>query len=63
MKKALVLCLLAICFSLNSFAQGDKIFLHNGKTIEGTVVRIAEFTVVYKFLNEDVEQVLVKICN
>jgi len=53
---------LALFFGLTVSAQNqnDKIYLHNGKTIEGSVVRVAEFTVVFKYAGEDAEQTVGK---
>ena len=42
-----------ICSCLS---QNDKISLHSGKVIEGNVVRVGEFTVVFKYVIEDAEQ-------
>ena len=39
-----------------ALSQNDKIYMHNGKTVEGTVVRVAEFTLIFKHANEDAEQ-------
>lgn len=58
--KKLLFALVALLFSFASFAQADNIYLHNGKTIAGTVVKVGEHTIVFKYLNEDVEQVLGK---
>jgi sRNA-binding regulator protein Hfq len=58
MKK--LLFILTLFFSVAAFAQNDKIYLHNGKNIEGTVVRVAEFTIVFKYANEDAEQTVGK---
>lgn len=58
MKKLLFVLLSFI--SVSAFAQNDKIYMHNGKTIEGNVVRVAEFTVVFKYANEDAEQTVGK---
>jgi sRNA-binding regulator protein Hfq len=54
--------LVALCLFVTTLAsaQADKIFLHNGKTVEGSVVKVAEFTIVYKYLNEDAEQTISK---
>jgi sRNA-binding regulator protein Hfq len=41
-------------------AQNDKIYLHNGTVIDGSLMRIAEFTVVYKYANEDAERTISK---
>src|ERR1035437_8401025 len=42
------------------FSQRDTAYLHNGKIIVGNIVRIAEQTVIYKNVNEDVEQTIGK---
>jgi sRNA-binding regulator protein Hfq len=51
---------LAISISTMAFSQADKLYLHNGKTVEGSVVRNTEFTVIYKYVNEDAEQTISK---
>lgn len=58
--KKLLFALVAMLFSFASFAQADAIYLHNGKTISGSVIKVGEHTVVFKYLNEDVEQVIGK---
>jgi len=58
MKKLLVI--LSLFISVAAFSQNDKIFTHNGNTIEGTVVRVAEFTIIFKYANEDAEQTVGK---
>jgi sRNA-binding regulator protein Hfq len=40
--------------------QSDMIYLHNGKTIQGKVSKIAEHTVLFTYEGEDAEQVLGK---
>jgi len=55
-----IFLVLTLFFSIAVSAQTDKIYLHNGKNVEGTVVRIAEFTVVYKYAGEDAEQTISK---
>ena len=45
---------------ISASAQNDSIYFHNGKTVEGNVVRVAEFTVVYKYAGEDAEQTVGK---
>ncbi len=57
--KAFLLAL-AVSISTWAFSQSDKLYLHNGKTVEGTVVRNSEFTVIYKYVNEDAEQTISK---
>lgn len=58
--KSFFLAALSFCISTWAFSQSDKLFLHNGKTIDGNVVRNTEFTVVYKYVNEDAEQTISK---
>ena len=58
MKK--ILFMVSLLFSVGAISQSDSIFLHNGKTIIGNVVRNAEFTVLFKYVGEDAEQVLSK---
>lgn len=58
MKK--ILFILSLFISIATFSQNDKIYLHNGKVVEGSVVRVAEFTVVFKYANEDAEQTVGK---
>jgi sRNA-binding regulator protein Hfq len=55
-----IILTLSLFLSLAVSAQNDKIYLHNGKDIEGTVVKVAEFTVVFKYANEDAEQTVGK---
>jgi len=47
-------------FTLSAAAQADKIYMHNGKVIEGNVIRVAEFTIDFKYAGEDAEQVVGK---
>lgn len=58
MKKLTSTLLLAL-FAIVAFAS-DKIFLHSGKVIDGKVVKLEEFTVVYKYDGEDAEQTISK---
>ena len=48
------------CVIFIAKAQSDRIFKHNGEVVEGNVVRVAEYTVVFKYLNEDAEQTISK---
>lgn len=38
----------------------DKIFLHGGKTIDGKVVKLDDFKIIYKYEGEDAEQTVTK---
>ena len=58
MKKLLTTVFFA-CAIVVAFAS-DKIFLHSGKTIDGKVVKVEEFTIVYKYEGEDAEQTIGK---
>jgi sRNA-binding regulator protein Hfq len=55
-----LLFVLSLFISVAAFSQNDKIYMHNGETIEGTVVRVAEFTLIFKYANEDAEQTVGK---
>ena len=57
MKKLIFTLLLIINFVS---AQNDKIYKHNGETVDGTVVRLDEYTITFKYLNEDAENVVGK---
>lgn len=41
-------------------SNNDMLYLHNGTTVEGSVIRVAEFTVTYKYKGENAEQVISK---
>ncbi len=58
MKKLLTTVFFA-CAMVVAFAS-DKLFLHSGKTIDGKVVKVEEFTIVYKYEGEDAEQTIGK---
>ena len=58
MKKTLTTLFLAIAM-VSAFAA-DKIFLHSGKEIDGKVIRVEEFIVVFKYEGEDAEQTIGK---
>lgn len=60
MRSKLLAVAILLLASVLTFGQADKIYLHNGKVVEGTVIKVAEFTVVYKYLNEDAEQTISK---
>ena len=41
-------------------AQADKIYKHNGEVIDGKVVKLEEFTIIFKYDGEDAENTLSK---
>jgi hypothetical protein len=57
MKK--LITLLFICAFVVSFAQ-DKIHLHGGKVIDGKVIKLEDFKLIFKYAGEDAEQTLTK---
>jgi len=59
MKKLLTTALFAVAMVAISFA-GDKIFLHGGKTIDGKVVKVDDFKIIFKYEGEEAEQTLTK---
>lgn len=56
-RKKLFLMMLWVT-SLMSFAQNDKIYKHNGEIIEGTIIKVNEYTIVFNYLNENAENVI-----
>lgn len=54
--------LIFIFLSVVNFVSGqsDKIYKHSGETVEGTVVRLDEYTITFKYANEDAENVVGK---
>ena len=58
MKKLLTTLFLASAMMV-AFAS-DKIFLHGGKTIDGKVVKVDDFKIIYKYEGEDAEQTVTK---
>src|SRR5437763_12769888 len=51
---------LSLLISIAALSQNDKIYMHNGKVVEGSIVKVTEFTVVFKYANEDAEQTVSK---
>lgn len=55
-----ILVLMLVTFSSSIFAQVDVITKHSGETVNGKVVRIDEYVVVYKYDGEDAENAIGK---
>ena len=53
MKKLLLLAIAFTSFAVN--AQVDKIYKHNGEVVNGKVMKLDEYTVVFKYDGEDAE--------
>lgn len=51
---------MTIFFGLVANAQTDKIFKHNGEEINGKVIKVEEYTLVFKYDGEDTENTLSK---
>ncbi|MFY8069274.1 MAG: hypothetical protein ACOVMG_04180 [Flavobacterium sp.] len=58
MKKILLLAVAFLGFAAN--AQVDKIYKHNGETVDGKVIKLEEYTIVFKYDGEDAENTLSK---
>ncbi|UFH35907.1 hypothetical protein [Flavobacterium acetivorans] len=59
MKKIILLVTLAFGFATAN-AQVDVITKHNGETVKGKVVKLEEYTIVYKYDGEDAENTMSK---
>ena len=58
MKKLITTLFLA--FAIVAAFASDKIFLHSGKTIDGKVIKVDDFKIIYKYEGEDAEQTIGK---
>lgn len=43
------------------FSQNDKLFLHNGKKLDVIIIKSEQYTIIFKYVNEDAEQTIGKI--
>jgi sRNA-binding regulator protein Hfq len=59
MKKFLLMVVFALGLNVAN-AQNDKIYKHSGETVEGKVIRIDEYTIVFKYDGEDAENTIGK---
>lgn len=58
--RKIFLSLIGSLFVLFAFSQ-DKMFKHDGEKIDVKIVKVAEFTIVYKYPGEDAEQTIGKL--
>ena len=58
MKKFLLLAVAFLGFAAN--AQVDKIYKHNGEVVEGKVIKLEEYTIIFKYDGEDAENTIGK---
>ena len=59
MKKIILLFAMVFSFGIAN-AQLDKIYKHSGETVEGKVLRLDEYTIVFKYDGEDAENTIGK---
>ena len=52
--------LFGLLFATMTFAQSDIITKHNGETVKGKVVKVDEFTIIFKYDGEDAENTISK---
>ncbi|WP_372792258.1 hypothetical protein [Lutibacter sp.] len=55
-----ILFLAVVLVSLTVNAQADQIFKHNGEVVEGKVIRLEEYTIVFVYDGEDAENTIGK---
>lgn len=58
MKKILLIALFFVGFAVN--AQVDKIYKHSGELVQGKVIKLEEYTVIFKYDGEDAENTISK---
>jgi sRNA-binding regulator protein Hfq len=58
MKKLMLLLVVLVSGLIN--AQVDKIYKHNGEVVDGKVVKLEEYTIVFKYDGEDAENTIGK---
>ena len=58
MKKLVLLAVLLVTAAVS--AQTDKIYKHNGETVDGKVIRNEEYVIVFKYDGEDAENSMSK---
>lgn len=58
MKKFIFIAVMMIAGFIT--AQSDKIYKHNGEVVNGKVVKLEEFTIIFKYDGEDAENTLSK---
>ena len=59
MKKFILLFTMLVSFGIAN-GQTDKIFKHSGEVVEGKVIRLEEYTIVFKYDGEDAENTIGK---
>ncbi|TBX70554.1 hypothetical protein EZL74_02450 [Flavobacterium silvisoli] len=59
MKKIILLVMFALGLNVAN-AQLDKIYKHSGEVVEGKVIRLDEYTIVFKYDGEDAENTIGK---
>lgn len=59
MKKIILIVAILFGFSVAN-AQVDKIYKHNGETVSGKVIKLEEYTIIFKYDGEDAENTVSK---
>ena len=59
MKKIILMVVFALGLNVAN-AQNDKIYKHSGETVEGKVIRLDEYTIIFKYDGEDAENTIGK---
>lgn len=62
MRKITFLLMASLLVCISSFAQAtvDKMVKHSGETLNVKIIKVAEFTIIYKYPGEDAEQTISK---
>ncbi len=58
--KKIILVLTLVLTTAITFAQSDKIVKHSGETVNGKVIKLEEYTVIFKYDGEDAENTISK---
>ena len=59
MKKIILMVVFALGLNVAN-AQNDKIYKHSGEAVEGKVIRLDEYTIIFKYDGEDAENTIGK---
>ncbi len=61
MKTKLIVLTAFLLVSCFSFSQFDKMYFHNGKTADVTVIRTEQYNIHFKYANEDALEAVSKV--
>jgi len=60
MRSKAFLLILSMLISFSALCQTDKLYLHNGTVIDGTVYEVGDFIVTYSYVGEKTKQTISK---